>query len=319
MRIGLLNNLRAGRNVHGVHRMLDLLVDHPRVVHLETSRAGAVPEALSELARRNVELLVVNGGDGTLQHVLTALLAHGAFEGRLPLLAPLRGGRTNMTALDLGARRDPVRGMAELLTAARRGQLEPRLVERPVLRVESGLREVTHGMFFGAGSIQRAIEQVHRVFPRGRAQGVFGATLTTAALLLRAACGRAGRGILRPDKIQLRLDGEEMAGGEFTLAMATTLGRLFAGLRPFWGDGPGAVRFTSVLSGAEGFGQAAARILTRRASGRTGEERGYLSRNVDRAELVTGSGFTVDGELVGPRRERLLSISAEERVTFVRA
>ena len=36
--------------------------------------AGAVPEALSELAQREVDLLVVNGGDGTLQLVTPYLV-----------------------------------------------------------------------------------------------------------------------------------------------------------------------------------------------------------------------------------------------------
>ena len=74
MRIGVLNNLRAGRNRKCVAELLHFLKDHPEVAHVETSSARAVPDALWELARQDVELLVVNGGDGTLQHTLTELL-----------------------------------------------------------------------------------------------------------------------------------------------------------------------------------------------------------------------------------------------------
>jgi len=320
VRVGLLNNLRAGRNEARVRRLLDFLSRHPAVAHVETTCAEAVPDALAELAREDVELLVVNGGDGTLQHVLTAILGDGAFGRRRPLVAPLRGGRTNMTALDLGASRDPVRGMARLIDAVRDGSIEQRAVERSVLRVEYGRRrEVAYGMFFGAGTIYRAIELVHRVFPQGRAQGVFGATLTTAALLARAGFCRATDGVLAPDKLQVALDGETVRGGEFTLAMATTLGRLFAGMRPFWGQGPGNVRFTSLTTGAEGLGRAAPGILAGRPPSFATEERGFTSRNVDFADLAMQCGFTVDGELVEPEPDRFVTISADDSIPFVRA
>jgi len=252
--------------------------------------------------------------------VLTAMLGEGAFDGRQPFVAALRGGRTNMTALDVGADRDPIRAMARLIRAAREGSVGERVVERSVLRVEYGRRlEVAYGMFFGVGTIHRAIELVHRVFPQGRAQGAFGATLTTAALIARAAVGRSHGGLLAPDKLQLALDGETVRGGEFTLAMATTLGRLFAGMRPFWGQGTGTVRFTSVATGAERFGRAVPGILAGRPPGFASEERGYTSRNVDFADLAMHCGFTVDGELFGAAPDRFVTISAEDSVRFVRA
>jgi diacylglycerol kinase family enzyme len=131
VRIAVLNNLRAGRSNAEVSRVLSLLRSYPDVLHIETDRAHALPEALLEIARQNVNLLVVNGGDGTLQFALTEILAGDDFE-RIPMIAPLRGGRTNMTALDLGARRNPVKGLRGLLEDARAGRLAERIVHRPV-------------------------------------------------------------------------------------------------------------------------------------------------------------------------------------------
>jgi len=67
VRIAVLNNLRVGRNNAEVSRVLSLLRSYPDVLHIETESARALPEALLEIARHNVNLLVVNGGDGTLQ------------------------------------------------------------------------------------------------------------------------------------------------------------------------------------------------------------------------------------------------------------
>ena len=160
MRIGVLNNLRAGKNDARVTRLLQFLKAYPEVVSVETSATGAVPEALAELASREVDLLAVNGGDGTLAWALGEILGNSAFGDQIPLIAPLRGGRTNMSALDLGSQRDPVKGMAELIKSVRSGRVQERVAMRRVLRVEHGTyrnRDVQYGMFFGAGMIQRAI------------------------------------------------------------------------------------------------------------------------------------------------------------------
>ena len=205
MQIGLINNLRAGRNYKEVSRILSLLRSYPHVCHVETDRAGALPEAIDDLARRKIDLLVINGGDGTLQHTLTELLVDRPFE-KTPMIAPLAGGRTNMTALDLGASRNPVKGLKAVLDAAAAGTLHERIVDRPVIRIEfEGGRRVEYGMFFGAGMIRRAVSLVHDVFPNGSGQGSFGAGVTTLALVAKTAL-KPKDGILTPDKIQIALD-----------------------------------------------------------------------------------------------------------------
>jgi diacylglycerol kinase (ATP) len=324
MRIGLLNNLRAGRNRKGVAKLLHFLVDHPEVARVETSSAQAVPDALWDLAHQDVELLVVNGGDGTLSHVLGEILGSGAFDGRVPHVAVLRGGRTNMSARDLGSQRDPVRAMASLVWAAQTGRVHERAIERPVLRVQYGPGfALRYGMFFGAGVIHRGIELVHRRF-RAKRQGMFGASLVTSTLLARLALLGDSQGVLAPDKVGILVDGMPVDRGESTLVMATSLNELFLGLKPFWGDGDGdgGVRFTSIAADARGFGRSLPRILSGRPgeTGRTLDERnGYLSRNAQRVDLRMDCGFTVDGELEAPAPDRIVSLTADTRVPFVRA
>lgn len=320
MRIALLNNLRAGRSDVQVSRLLECIRHYPEVMHVETTHAAAVPEALGEFARQGVDLLVVNGGDGTLMRVLTEVIGAGEFGDRVPMIAPLRGGRTNMSALDLGAHRDPVKGLEALLAADWNGEMHRRVVPRRVLRVEYGpQREALYGMFFGLGVIHRGIELTHRVFPKGRAQGVFGATLVTGALLSRLALLHDTGGLLQPDKLQLMLDGDMQPGGEYTLAMACTLQRLFAGMRPFWGEGGGSVPITTIEANAHQLPRALPGILAGRPGKRVTEANGYTSRNVDRALIGANCGFTVDGELVDPEPGQVISLTATEPVRFVRA
>jgi hypothetical protein len=325
LRIGVVNNLRAGKSQEQVSRMLGFLRSHPDILHVETEHAGVMPEALAELARQEVDLLVVNGGDGTLQYVLTEILSQGPFGERIPMIAPLRAGRTNMSALDLGAHRNPLRGLAELIASAEDGRIAERVEPRRVLHVSYGYgiaRQSQYGMFFGAGLIKRAIELNHRLFDgdaqKGFVEGVPGATLVTAGLIGRAITGDR-TGILTPDKVQILLDGTEIDRGEFHLVIASTLSRLFARMRPFWGQGPGGVRFTAIAAPAQRIGTAAVGILRGQPSDWVAPESGYTSRNVDRAELRMSCGFTVDGELWQPDPGRSVSLTAERVVHFVRA
>lgn len=318
MKIALINNLRAGRSQKQVARVLRLLESYPSVHHVETGSASALPRVLDDLAQRGTELIVVNGGDGTLQHVLTELLTTDRFA-RMPLLAPLRGGRTNMTALDLGAHSDPVRGLRGLIDAACSGALHARYAHRPVLRVEfdSG-QQVACGMFFGVGMIHRAIALTHQLFPQGRSQGSFGAGIVTIGLVAKAALGSA-RGVLTPDKLQLVLDDVAAGDGEFLLAISSTLRRLFWRIQPFWGTEQAPIRFSAIRARADRLATTAPGILWNRAPASATPENGYLSHNVHCAQLRIDSGFTVDGECFEPRPDEKLVLRADERITFVRA
>jgi hypothetical protein len=318
LQVALLNNLRAGRSGAQVGRILSLLRDHPEVIHVETECAGALPEALASIAHREVDLLLVNGGDGTLQHVLTEILAGDNFS-RMPMIAPVRGGRTNMSALDLGASRDPVRGIRDVLMAARRGTLSERFVDRPVLKIEYDRgRRIQYGTFFGAGMIRRAIGLTHRVFPTGRSQGVFGAGLVTGWLVLRTLFNDDA-GVIKPDKAQIFVDGELVPCGEFRLVIATSLERLFLRMNPFWGDGDGGVRFTAMSSRPKSLLEAGPGILRGSPPALANPENGYTSKCATRVEMRIDCGFTIDGEVFPEQTDEVVRLTADRRLQFVRA
>ena len=317
MRIGVLNNLRAGRRRPAATRLGELLRGRADVVSVETEGAHELGPALAELERHEIDVLALNGGDGTVQCALSALLRDPTRE-RFPAIAPLRGGRTNSISADLGADRDPARGLARLLAAADAGQLDRLAVARPVLRVRSPRRgEDQYGMAFGAGLIYRATSLVHRTFPPGR-QGVFGAGLVTGALVGKVLF-RPTSGILTPDKCQVRVDGRDLVDAELYLLIASTLERLFLRINPFWGRGPGGVRLTTLASRAQWIALAAPGILVGRPPRWLSRERGYASERAEHAELRISCGFTIDGELFAPEPEERVELCADRRLTFMRA
>lgn len=320
MRIGVLNNLRASHSDTKVSRMLSFLRAHPHIVHVETDNGDQVPDALAHLRRQEIEMIAVNGGDGTLQRVLTELLGNPLYQ-PLPLVAPLRGGRTNMSALDIGSHHNPVVALSSLLEAAQNGAMTQRLVERPVLRIDLGSdNAVQYGMFFGVGVIHRTIELKHRILPKKHFQGLLGSAAFTGALVTRAGCGYLN-GVLTPDKAEVWLDDQQEERGEFVLAMATTLTRLFLGMRPFWGQETAPIRFTAIAADAPRSLWGAIKILCGSPPVTVGQQKGkgYTSRNVHRLSCRLGCGVVIDGELFPPQPERLVRIEADHRLRFVRS
>lgn len=318
MRIGVLNNVRAGRNPRRVARVRSFLKAHPEVPHLETEDGKHVGEALSLLARKEVDLLAIHGGDGTLQQALTEILSNRHFA-QAPLIAPLRGGRTNLNALDIGSQRSPVAALEALFHAVRNGGVAKQLVNRAVLRVEiGGEANVHYGMCLGVGVVYRAVELTHRLFPEGRAQGVFGSAMVTGTLISRLVAGSRD-GILHPDAMQIRLDGQPLQPENFLLVVATTLQRLFLKIHPFWGQEASEVRFTAIAGNARRPLLAVPGILYGRPPASITSETGYTSRNVNDIEFRLDCGIVLDGELFAPEPGRIMRIRSDRKIQFVRA
>jgi hypothetical protein len=316
VRIGVLTNLRAGHNSAKIARMRSVLQRYPHVAAIETADAQQVPEALARLLRQDIGLLVVHGGDGTLQRVLTVLLGDPVSE-PLPLIAPLRGGRTNMIARDIGSHRDPGTALSSLVVAAQQGAIQQKIVERPVLRIVLGPEgPVQYGMFFGLGVLHRAIALKHKILPPKHFQGMLGSAAFVGILVARAAFGSL-RGLLTPDTLEITCDGQPLEATDFMLVMVTTLERLFLRMRPFWGQEQAPIRLTAIAANAPRSLWGALGIVSGCPPAAVLREKGYISRNIHQAVLRLQCGVTVDGELFAPQPDRIVQITAERRVRFV--
>ena len=259
--------------------------------------------------------MVINGGDGTVQRALTELLEARPFE-RVPPLAILPRGMANMTAGDVGLRGSPRRALARLIERARRSDLERSLVRRRILRIENiAGASVQRCMFFGAAAIYDAIELCCKeVYARGL-KGNLGMSLTLAGLLLGNLLGRSGR-VLRGHEIGVAIDDQPPILTRRLLVLATTLDRLILGSRPFWNQGAGSIRFTSIAHPPPQLLRSAAKVLYgwRRTTLSGGELR-QPGRGADRARsgwrfhpgrraVLAGAGSAAPAERAGERRLR---------------
>ena len=107
-RIALLSNPKSTGNIAQLARMRSFCADHPDLFHYEVEHANQIGEALRTIARIRPKVLVINGGDGTVQTALTEIYNGGHFGDSRPPVAVLPSGKTNLIALDLGVQGDPI-------------------------------------------------------------------------------------------------------------------------------------------------------------------------------------------------------------------
>jgi hypothetical protein len=317
MRVGLVSNARSERNKRGLAEIRGIVDGEPTVRHVLFDGARPMADLLAELADAGIELLVTNGGDGTVQAVLTALLEARPFA-TPPPLALLPRGMANMTAADVGLRSRSPATLARLLAVAASGRLEPYLVTRRVLRV-AGIAGAPpqRGMFLGAAGICEAVEickgDVHTLGLKGEASHA----VTLAWLLLTAAVRGLEAVGIHGDDIAVGLDGGVPQRQRRLLVLATTLDRLLLRSRPYWNAEGRPLRFTSIAWPAPGLLRHARKVLYG-ANGRGLPPEIFTSQGAAQVALAMRSSFIIDGELFEPAAGGPLVVTAPDSLRFVR-
>lgn len=316
-RVGVLSNPNSGRNRRHLRQIREETKRLPGAVYREAVGPTETATGLQELLASGAELLVINGGDGTLQAALTWLLGPDGPAERMPSLAVIAGGTTNMTAADLGARAAPcqaLRAIGAWLAGARSAPLRS---ERPVLRVEPAPgRSPLYGMFFGVGAIHTGVEFFHRRIAALGAGGTLGPGLACARLLL--ALARPAQTRIEPVRLTLRLDEGAKQVEDYLLILVSGLERLLLGSKPYWGVNPAPFHYTAIRHRPGRLLRSLPSVLRGGGEAPPREQDGYFSYNIRTLTLELDGGFVLDGERYRAERQGgPLRVSHGGRVTFL--
>ena len=318
LRVGLLSNPSSGQNArHGLlAQVRSLLARHPVLGAFEAESFSDMTAAIDQLVEREADIVVINGGDGTVRAALTALL-RAPLE-RVPLLAILPGGSTNTTARNLGFGRRALPALQNLLSSAAAGRLPGVVEPRPVLRVDSG-DDAQYAMCFGAGAVYHGIVFARRSLESRGMRGNTGAGLALATFLARILSGNGGA-LFPPLHAAVRLDGAAVPEKTYFGILASTMDRQILGIHPFWGTGPAPVRYSSLRYRPQRLARALIPALRGIASPVLQPELGYRSANVAEVWLRIDSGFTLDGELFAAHAGTVeVRLTAGQTAYFLRA
>jgi len=320
--LAVISNPRSQRNRRGALPALRaILADHPDVRHDEIQDFDDLGALIVNLIRSGVEVIAVNGGDGTVQAVLTEL-GRRDLNGHVPKLAVLAGGMTNVIAKDVGFDGSPEKALRRLLAGLNgRGGEGLGDVTRPLIGLSLSPSEpTTYGMFFGAAGFYEAVRLAN---DRVRSKGIAGNLASASTLVLsitRLLLGRSDQRdpLCRGEPVALEVDGEKEKAQQSLVLLATTLDRLMLGLMPFWdGDGEG-IRFTNVACPPKRLARALLPVLRGRPKTWM-RAAGYRSGAARDLSIEIDSPVVLDGEIFHPHPGVPVRLSGERLQTFVRS
>lgn len=246
--VALLSNPRSTGNKSLLPRIRSYCAHHPEVFHYEVESVGQIADALKMIARVKPKVLIINGGDGTVQAALTELHNGGHFCGAIPPVAVLPNGKTNLIALDLGARGDALAALERIIEIARDG-LEGHIVPREMIALSDGEggRRPMLGMFLGGAGLADSILYCrHRIYPLGLPNWL-SHILTVFAIFATAITGaRASFLPGRPEPMSVSVTRAGVLQGRFTLLMVTTLEKLLINVRSRGEAGLGGLKLMAI-------------------------------------------------------------------------
>ena len=320
IRIALLSNPNSTGNLAELPRIREYCAEHPDVFHYEVEHASQIGEAMRSIARIRPKVLAINGGDGTVQAALTELYNGGHFGDVVPPVAVLPSGKTNLIALDLGARGDPVATLERLIELARSEELCRYIVARELiaLRQPGGGDRPVIGMFLGgAGLADTMLYCRDKIYPLGLPNGI--AHVITAFALLMKLLLRIKAGFLPPDPEPLSVslsDGGNNLNGRFSLLAVTTLEKLLLS-SSLGGRREGVLKLLAV----EERPSSIMRGLFASIAGKLGREevRGVHFEEVDEITIEgENSNVILDGETFRAERGSPINLKPAQPLAFVK-
>ena len=224
---------------------------------------------------------------------------------KLPDIAILPAGNTNLAARALGGCGRGVAGLERLLQAHAAGRL--RRKSCPLLQVSwlgAPARPAVLAFLFGAAAFTEAKAMADKKMHRRGVQRGFAVGATIVATAAGALFGRSGRSA-PGTPMRLCIGDVPQPHGQRFLLLATTLDRLMLGLWPFWGGGAGRIRWLDIDAPPVRLGRAMAAILLRRPRPWMGPN-GYRSGRAERLLIHLDRPFMLDGDAFDPGPDGIL-------------
>ncbi|WP_086618200.1 diacylglycerol/lipid kinase family protein [Erythrobacter tepidarius] len=300
--VGVIYNPRS-------HRNLGADFDCGLSPHVHIARPGdrsQLPVALADFAARGIDLLVINGGDGTVRDVLTC--GRPIFGDNWPAIAVLPKGKTNALTVDLGVPDNWT--LQDAITALDHGgRVWRRPIEVTSLGEGSGLSRVS-GFILGAGAFTTATRAGQSAHKLGAFNSLAVGVTALWALAQSLFAGRSNpwrrgarmRILLGPGEVPMAHSG--LGDPEWRQVLfASTLERLPAGIRPF-----GFLKSGLKLAALDQISRRTTALLPLVVAGKLNNglrERGIHQIAASQFTLLIDDQFILDGEAFPPGNYRV--------------
>ncbi len=265
-----------------------------------------VYEAARLFKKERIEVLGINGGDGSNHVTLTAFIeVYG--DTPLPKIAFLRGGTMNTISNACGIRGEPA-GIILNLVRKLRDRIPFETIRRDTLKIEG-----RYGFIFGNGIIANFLDAYYATQAPSPAMAV---RLLGKGVGSAAVRGRFANELFRRFRAEVAVDGKRWPLRSYTALAAATVHQIGLGFTPFFRceQEPHSFHFLGVKCSPASFAASLPTIwLGRKVSERKIDE--CVARRVE-IEAEEPFHYTLDGDI--HRAGRSLVIEVGPRLEIVR-
>lgn len=221
--IGVITNPRAGKNLEDPGRIARLRhILGPKGILRDTRDRMEISDAAREFRRLGIDMLVIDGGDGTIHHTLSTFIPlYG--ETDLPPVALLRGGTMNNIARSLG-----IKGLSEEILRGILNDLKARVLLE-VVRTNTIVVNDRHGFIFGLGFPVNLLEAYYR----GKGRGAGKVVKVLLEILYSTLQGGGGSSpFFRAIAATIQIEGEVLSNRRYTAILSSTVREVGLGFKP---------------------------------------------------------------------------------------
>lgn len=308
--IGIVTNPHSRQNRRHPNRMrrLGYVLGRDDVYEM-TDAVEDVARVAEEFKKNEIDILALNGGDGTNHVTLTRFIeVYG--ETPLPMVAFLRGGTMNTISNSIGITGTP--GKILLNVVDKYYSKQPfDITERDMLKIsdDTGVR---YGFIFGNGVAANFLE---KYYEDPSPSPAVAATLLSRCLASALVRGPLIRDVFRPFSAEIELDGETWPRAEYTAVLAASIEQIGLGFRPFTRCEERAGAFH--VSAVKGNFTQVARALPAVRLGQRVDDDVITDRVAERAVFRTDGEilYTIDGDM--HRADRQVTVEAGPRLEII--
>lgn len=315
MTVGVLQNpfSTMNRKRYGVLKAAALYKNIHVVQAQSTRNIRGILEGFRDL---NVDIIVIDGGDGTVREVLSHCPA--VFGNELPRFCVLPSGKTNVVAHNTGTARYKREAFNRLLSRLSQGIEAQHIVRLPVMCIEwqDGFHKPILGTLIGFAGFRAGTDLAQsRVHTKGlnHNTAVF---VTIVRFFLGAVFGRNDRGLRAGEMMRMGCDGAMAAEYKRFGVILTTLNVFVLGVWPFWGDSSKPIKWLDIQAPPKRLLRAIFKIFSHLGSQRMKKD-GYDSGSANTIDINTRHAFIIDGETFEPGPKGDLRITSDVIVEFI--
>lgn len=234
--IGLIHNPNARRNIgkKWLPDKLRRIIGNAGVV-IETANIETVRNVVEKFKKNGIDLLIINGGDGTHHHVLTQFL-NIYKDKKLPPVLHLRGGTMNTIANSLRVKKLSTEKLLRKIVDKYMRKEKFSMVERNTIKVDD-----KYGFIFGSGLVSNFLDAYYN----GKGTGSWKALKVILKGVASAITGTEYvKNLFKTIKAKIIVEGDTISLRNFTIILGATVRDVGLGFKPAYLAGsPGVFHF----------------------------------------------------------------------------